>query len=135
MSTLTALNVTGTINFGGPLDQNSDTGTTDTISTITNTGNQATIGLNVDGYGATDGDGLAMTCTTGSLIIGNEKYHITPATAYASKIALTDTATLVTSFSVAKTTTGTPSTTPLYWGIGTTGGSGICSGHVVFTAV
>jgi hypothetical protein len=91
----------------------------------------------VDGFGVVNGDGLSLACVTGTVPIGNEKYHITPATAYASKIALTDTATTVAGFSVAKATSGTPTTTNLYWGLGApaSGVEGACTGAIIFTPV
>jgi len=134
MNVLTALDLTGPIAFG-ELALNTDTGTTDKIATVTNTGNVA-IGVAVDGYGIENGDGLAMKCTIGSITIGNEKYSKTASTAYASKTPLTDTAATVADFSVAQRTT-TKTTGKIYWGFGLplNGVGGSCSGTVVFTAI
>ena len=132
MSTLTALNVTALIEYG-VLALDANTGTGDDATTVTNTGN-VSIGTQVDGYGTSNGDGKSMTCTVGTVTIGNEKYHTTASTAYASKTALTDTAATVTAFSVAQRTDGT-TTGSLYWGFGmpADGVSGTCAGTVVFT--
>jgi hypothetical protein len=112
-----------------------DSGTNDTTLTVTNTGNQA-IGALLDGFGSVNGDGLSMTCTPGSIPIGNERYHLTPSTTYASKIALTDTSTNTTQ-SLVKTTNGaSPTTGNIYWGMGapsSIGVQGACTGVVVFT--
>ncbi len=134
IDTLKALNVTGTIAYG-ELALNTDTGTTDRTATVTNTGN-ATIGVQVDGYGAENGDGLAMTCTIGSVTIGEEKYSKTALTAYASKSALTDTAATIADFSIVQRT-GSATTGDIYWGLGlpVNGVGGSCNGMVVFTAI
>jgi hypothetical protein len=132
VDTLKALNVTGAIAYG-ELALNTDTGTTDKIATITNTGNAA-IGVQVDGYGFENGDGLAMMCTTGSITIGEEKYSKTASIAYASKSALTDTAATIADFSIAQRTDSSTTGT-LYWGFGipVNGVGGSCTGTVVFT--
>jgi hypothetical protein len=133
MATLSAMSVTTTILYDS-LALGTDTGTTDEITTVTNTGN-VTIGTQLDGYGTVNGDGLSMTCTLGTLAITYEKYHTTASTAYASKIALSDTATTVAGFSVAKATSSTPTTDDIYWGFGTpiNGVNGACTGAVNFT--
>lgn len=132
MDTLIALDVTATINYG-TLALGADTGTTDQTTTVTNTGN-AQIDIQLDGYGATDGDGYSMTCTIGTIPIGNERYSLTAATDWSTKTQLTDTATTLTAFDLAK---GASSTKDVYWGFGlpSTGVGGSCSGKVNFTAV
>jgi hypothetical protein len=134
MNMLTAFDLTGSITFG-ELALNTDTGTTDKIATVTNTGNVA-IGVAVDGYGIENGDGLAMKCTHGSILLEKEKYSKTASTEYASKTPLTDTAAPVADFSVAQRTT-TKTTGKIYWGFGLplNGVGGTCSGTVVFTAI
>lgn len=136
MSTLTALNVTSSIAYGA-LALGADTGTTDQTTVVTNTGN-ISIGTQLDGYGSVSGDGKSMICSIGSTIVGNEKYSITALQDYStSKIDLEGTAATVASFTVAKATSGTPSTSNIYWGFGmpTSGISGSCMGTVVFTAI
>jgi hypothetical protein len=134
MATLKALNVSSPIAFG-VMPLGSNTGTDDQSATVTNTGNAA-IGTQVDGYGSENGDGYAMTCTTGNISVENEKYSKTAETAYASKTALSDTAATITDFSVAQRT-GTSTTGSVYWGLAmpSSGITGDCSGTVVFTAL
>jgi len=132
INTLIALSVTDTIDYG-PLALGADTGAGDATTTVTNTGN-ASIGVQVDGYGASDSDGKSMICTFGSILLANEKYSKTASTAYASKTALTDTATTVVDFSIAQRTDGA-TTGDIYWGFGmpANGVGGSCTGTVVFT--
>ncbi|KPJ55186.1 hypothetical protein AMJ47_01580 [Parcubacteria bacterium DG_72] len=132
MDTLTALDVTAAIAYG-ELALGADTGTGDDTTTVTNTGNEG-IDVDVDGYGASDGDGYSMTCTWGTIPVANEKYATAASTAYASKTALSDTATEVDMDIAQRTTTVT--TGDLYWGFGmpTDGVGGSCTGTVVFTA-
>lgn len=132
MSTLTALNVSGTISYG-TVGLGNNTGTTDQTATVTNTGNEG-IDVDLDGYGSKDGDGNAMTCTVGSFAVGYEKYSASANTAYASKVALTDSATELDVDIPQRTTV--VSTGKVYWGLGMPddGVNGNCSGVIVFTA-
>ena len=133
MNTLTALNVSTPIAFGG-LGLNGVTPDTTAFDTIvTNTGNKATIGVAVK-----SGDATAMTCTTGTIPVGNEKYDAVSTTAYASKTALvanTETAATVDGVSAAKGATGNTDT--IGWGLQmpADGVAGTCAGTVVFTAI
>ena len=133
MNTLTALNVTTTIAYGA-LALGANTGTTDQTTVVTNTGNNDPIDIQLDGYGAIDGDGYSMTCTIGTIIIGNERYSLTAATDWSTKTLLTDTAANVSTFNLAK---GASSTKNVYWGFGmpSTGVGGSCTGKVNFTAI
>jgi len=133
MDTLTALNVTTTIAYGA-LALGANTTTTDQTTVVTNTGNNDPIDIQLDGYGATDGDGYSMTCTIGTITIGNERYSLTAATDWSTKTQLTDTAANVTTFDLAK---GASSTKNVYWGFGmpSTGVGGSCTGKVNFTAI
>lgn len=132
MSTLTALNTNSSVAYG-TIGLGADTGSADQSVTVTNTGNEG-IDVDLDGYGTTDGDGFAMTCTVGSVPVANEKYSATAGVLYDSKIALTDTATEL-DLDVAQQTDA-PSTKDVYWGLGmpSTGVSGTCTGVIVFTA-
>ena len=134
LETLRALDVTGTIAFGS-LDLGDDTGTADQTTTVTNTGNIA-IGVAVDGYGASNGDGKSLICSSGSIPLANEKYAKTESMAYFSKTVLTDTAAPITDFTIAKRTDAA-ATGNIYWGLGIpeNGAGGSCSGRVVFTAI
>jgi hypothetical protein len=133
MDSLTALNVTTTITYGA-LALGANTTTTDQTTVVTNTGNRQ-IDAQVDGYGASDSDGYAMTCTIGTFALSYERYSIAASTDWATKTQLTDTAATITAFDLAKST-GTASTKNIYWGLGlpSTGVGGSCSGKVNFTA-
>jgi hypothetical protein len=133
MATLTALNVSTPITYGvlalGGIT--ADTTAFDTI--VTNTGNDASIGVQVKSGVAT-----AMTCTTGTIPVGNEKYDDVSTTVYASKIALTAGNVTVADVAAAKTTDGaTGNTDTVGWGLQmpATGVDGSCTGTVVFTAI
>jgi len=132
MNTLTALNVTATIAYGA-LALGANTGTTDQTTVVTNTGNEQ-IDIQLDGYGSVDGDGKAMVCTIGSTTIGNERYSTSASVDWSSKTQLSDTATTLDTFNLAK---GATSTKNVYWGLGmpSTGAGGSCTGKVNFTAV
>ena len=130
MATLTALNVSTTISYGA-LALNGITGdTTSYDTTVTNTGNKASIGVQVKSGAAT-----AMTCTVGTIPVGNEKYHATSTTAYASKTALTALDVAVANVAAAKGAAGNTDT--IGWGLQmpATGVDGSCTGTVVFTAI
>jgi len=130
MNTLTALNVSTPIAYG-PLALSGVTAdTTDYDTTVTNTGNKATIGVQVKSGAAT-----AMTCTIGTIPVGNEKYDDVSTTAYASKIALTAGDVTVADVSAAKGVSSNTDT--VGWGLQmpASGVSGTCAGTVVFTAI
>ena len=131
MDSLTALDVTATIAYGA-LALGANTTTTDQTTVVTNTGNRQ-IDAQVDGYGASDSDGYAMTCTIGTFALSYERYSTTASTDWATKTQLTDTAFTITAFDLAK---GAASTKNIYWGLGlpATGVGGSCSGKVNFTA-
>jgi len=133
MNTLTALDVTTTIAYGA-LALGANTGAADQTTVVTNTGNNDPIDIQLDGYGATDGDGYSMTCTIGTITIGNERYSLTASTDWSTKTQLTDTAADVSAFNLAK---GASSTKNVYWGFGmpSTGVGGSCTGKVNFTAI
>lgn len=132
MNSLTALNVTATIAYGS-LALGANTGTTDQTTVTTNTGNRQ-IDEQLDGYGATDGDGFSMACTIGNVAIDNERYSLSASTDWSSKTQLTDTAFTESGFDLVQ---GASSTKDTYWGFGlpSTGVGGSCTGKVNFTAV
>jgi len=107
---------------------------------VNNTGNTQ-IDVSVDGYGAGDGDGYAMTCTIGGseISLSNLKYNLTVSQDYtANMTALTDSAVTLSDFNLAaETTDGAGSTNSIYWKlkIPSTDVGGSCSGNVVITAV
>lgn len=130
MATTVALDVTIAIAYGemALAATTPDTTAFDTI--VTNTGNQASIGAQVN-----SGADTAMACAIGSIPVGNEKYHAVSTTAFASKTALTDTAATVSDVAATKGASGNTDT--IGWGLQmpADGVSGACSGSVVFTAV
>jgi hypothetical protein len=133
MNTLTALDVTASIEYGALALGGTTANTTAFDTVIINTGNKATIGAQVRSGAAT-----AMTCTVGSIPVGNEKYHAISTTVYGSKTALTAIDATVADVSAAKTTNGTSGNTDtIGWGLQmpASGVGGSCAGSVVFTAI
>jgi hypothetical protein len=133
MNTLTALDVTASINYGAFALGGTTANTTAFDTIVINTGNKATIGAQVKSGAAT-----AMTCTVGSIPVDNEKYHAVSITAYASKTALSATDATVADVSAAKTTNGiSGNTDTIGWGLQMPafGVGGSCAGTVVFTAL
>ena len=130
MATLLALNVSTPIAYGALALGGITADTTAFDTTVTNTGNQASIGTQVKSGAAT-----AMTCTVGTIPVGNEKYDDVSTTVYASKIALT--AGDVTVADVAATKGASSNTDTVGWGLQmpATGVDGSCAGTVVFTAL
>ncbi|MCC7290085.1 hypothetical protein IT417_02445 [bacterium] len=131
MNSLTALNVTGSVNYG-TLDVNQSNDPLDKITTVTPTGN---VGLDEELSGAnmcTD----YPTCSGGIIAVGQQKYALATSTAYASGTALT-TSPVEQELNVPKATSGSPTTKNTWWGIliplGTTPGS--YSGSNTVTAV
>jgi hypothetical protein len=133
MATLTALNVSSPIAYGELAYDAITVDTTAFDTTVTNTGNDASIEVQVKSGAAT-----AMACTAGTIPVGNEKYDDDSTTVYASKIALTAGDVTVADVAAAKTTNGTSGNTDTVgWGLQmpATGVSGTCAGTVVFTAI
>jgi hypothetical protein len=130
MNTLTALNVSTPITYGALALGAITADTTAFDTTVTNTGNKATIGAQVKSGAAT-----ALACTIGTIPVGNEKYDAVSTTAYASKTALTAGDITVADVSAAKGAAGNTDT--VGWGLQmpATGVSGTCAGTVVFTAI
>lgn len=131
MNTLTALNLNvssiayGTLN----LAQKSSNRTV----LVNNTGNSQ-IDLAVGGYGSSQNDGFAMTCTSGNINVGFEKFNTT-GTALTPKINLTNNVTLA-AFDL-RTRVGSPSTKNTFWELTIPGSgvSGSCTGNILFVAV
>ena len=74
---LAALNLsTNLIDFGNMQPGETTDNPGEQNVNVTNTGN-TNMNLSVDGYGVTDGDGLAMNCTIGNITIGQMKYNVT----------------------------------------------------------
>lgn len=130
MATLVALDVSTPIAYGALAYSAITADTTAFDTTVTNTGNQATIGVQVKSGAAT-----AMACDVGTIPVGNEKYDDVSTTAYASKIALTAGDVTVADVSAASGASGNTDT--VGWGLQmpATGVSGTCAGTIVFTAL
>ena len=133
MATLLAVDITDSIDYGS-LALNATTADTTAFDTIvTNTGNSATVGVQVKSDAST-----AMSCDIGTIPVGNERYHAASATPYTSKTALKATDETVAGVSAAKTTDGlTGDEDTVSWGLQmpVSGVGGTCSGTVVFTAI
>lgn len=89
ISPLLALGVPDIINYS---TVNATFVSDEQLANITNLGNTQ-INLSLEGYGVTQGDGLAMNCTlgnVGTISIENEKYNLTAATAGDLTLAQTE---------------------------------------------
>jgi len=141
VTSMTALNVAETTIPYTVTTLGTTTLTTDQTTTITNKGNRI-IDAEVKGYGLNSGDTThSMSCTQGTIPIGNEKYTLAGATTTYASLDYTLTGTFVgsqiTAFNLSPTTTGSDSTSHIYWGMAlpANGVGGSCSGTVAFLAV
>ncbi|MFH1722424.1 MAG: hypothetical protein ABH950_07470 [Candidatus Altiarchaeota archaeon] len=127
INTLTALSVPSSLSFGS-LALGATSG--DQTLTVTNTGNEQ-IDISLDGYGSVNGDGYAMTCSTGNVDLANLRYDLSSDTAFGSMTSLTDDSVTLSSFDLAQRT-GAVSTKDAYWKIQipASGVSGSCSGKI-----
>lgn len=135
LNTLLALNVTSSVNYGGPINPTTDTGVTNQTVTVTNTGN-ASQDTEISG------DVMCLTsfpsCPSDSFVPGQQRYGFSDVT-YASLTyplsATTSPNTIQTN--LAKPTSATPVTIDTYWGIAIPDGqvSGSYTGQNTFTAV
>ena len=111
LNSLTALDVTGAISYGG-LDVGQSNDPLDQITTITPTGN---VGLDEELSGSnmcTD----YPTCSGGQIAVGYQKVSLSSSTAYASGDALTGSATEY-ELNLAKAESDSPTTANTWWGI------------------
>lgn len=126
VSSLIALDVTGTIPYGSiALGATS----TQQATTVTNTGNR-----NMDA----EVSGTAMTCGIGSVAVGQQKWSLTTGFAYdTAGTALTGTAVNSQNSTAQRTNDATASTTSEYWLVRLpgTGVQGSCTGTNTFTAI
>jgi hypothetical protein len=107
----------------------------DSLANITNAGNR-NINISVRGYGVTDGDNLAMTCTNGNIPVGYEHYDIWAESDYSFMAALTGSDVLIQNFFVPQRLSDIyDSVNTTYWKLEIpSGAGGTCNGKVVFTA-
>lgn len=124
-NTLIALNATSAINYGS-LAAGANTGSTNQSVTVTATGN---VGLD------TELSGSDMTFSTYTIPVGNQEYSTSTFT-YGAGTDLSSSPTEV-ELNVQKTTTDTPASKVLYWGIGLPAivGAGTYEGVNTITAV
>jgi len=108
--------------------------TGDKVLAIGNIGN-VPIDIALDGYGLVDGDGLAMSCTIGSMPLANHRYGLNSGIAFASMTPLTDEPVQLATFDLAPSNT-TYSSRNLYWKAQlAVPMNGTCSGFVTVTVV
>jgi hypothetical protein len=107
----------------------------DTVANVTNVGNR-NANISVLGYGATEGDGLAMVCTFGSIPVSNERYNITSNNTFGLMNQLTGASAMIPRFYVPqRTDEAIDSTNQTYWKLFIPAGAGgICNGKILFTA-
>ncbi len=143
VSELLALNLPNTINYG---TVNATYVSDENITNITNYGN-VQINLSLEGYGVTQGDGIAMNCTlgnVGNISIDYEKYNLT--TSNPGVLSLTEfeanytnitTAPVVKQFDLSYRTNDTvdDAIKQSYWRIYVPKGvAGTCAGNIIFGA-
>ena len=133
MNSLTAFDITGSINYGS-LGAEESNDPLDKIVTTTPTGN---VGLDQEHSGATNMCVDYPTCSGGTPIgVTYQHFALSSLTAYSSGTALTTSADEV-ELNVPKVTTGTPTTKDTWWGIliPTSTQTGSYSGANTITAV
>jgi hypothetical protein len=120
------------INFG-----TMSVGTNSSSANSTNITNEGNVQLDIQVSG--NGD---MSCTSGTIPVGNIHYNATSGQDYAVMCVLTHIATdtcpsLSSTFNLAKTTDGTPSTKDTYWKLRVPSSNvgRICNGTILFTAL
>jgi hypothetical protein len=113
LNSLTAFDVTGSINYGGLAPEESNDPLDKTVTT-TPTGN---VGLDQEHSGAASMCTDYPTCSVGTPIgVANQKYALASSTSYSSGTALSTSATEV-ELNVLKPTSGSPATKNTWWGI------------------
>lgn len=131
---LKAISVTSSITFPEQALGSTTTNANEQTTIVTNAGN-VLVDVSVYGYGASESDGYAMTCTVGTITIGNLRYNTTAAQDFSTNMtSLTSSAVTLTDFDLAK---GASSTKNIYWKLQTpsTGVGGTCSGNIIVSAV
>jgi hypothetical protein len=133
MNSLVAASATSAISYGA-LNLGANTGSTNQNVVVQNQGN-VRLDLNLSAYSGSFGDGLSMSCSTGTVPVGNEKYFKTPFT-YASGGTAFTSANVEEDADLLKST-GSPSTMTIYTGFGlpSSGVDGSCSGVVSVSPV
>lgn len=110
-----------------------------TIANVTNAGNR-NANISVEGYAVTPGDGLAFTCTSGSIPLSYERYNSTRTSGTASYpflTQLTGTTNMIENgfFVPQRTSEITESVNNTHWRVQIpVGAGGVCNGKILFTA-
>ncbi len=112
MNSLTALDVTASINYGS-LNIGESNDPLDKVTTVTPTGN---VGIDTELYGPAFMCTDYPTCAGNTIAINYVKYALSTSTAYASGASLSTTPTEV-ELNVPKDITGSPTTKDIWWGI------------------
>ena len=142
---LIALNLSGTtIDFGGMSPGDITANADEPVMNVTNLGN-TNFNLSLDGYGVTDGDGLAMDCTSGNIPIEYMDYNFTDDQTYDTNMwNLTDNQLTsgIPGLSIVQRTDDSDtkhvkSTNSTYWKIRipVASAGGFCNGTVTYAAV
>jgi hypothetical protein len=107
----------------------------DALANITNAGNR-NANISVKGYGTTEGDGLAMVCSSGSISIEYEAYDIYAGSSFGFMYPLTINSAMIGSFYVPQRTSETTDSSNLtYWKVHIPpGAGGVCNGKILFSA-
>lgn len=132
ISELYAVNITSNVFFA-----NTSTGfvSPEIITSIVNIGN-VEIDIGIDGYGVTDGDGIAMNCTQANISLSDLRYNLSSGVAFDSMTPLSDTMNVLTGFNLVRQINSTLSNKNLYWKVKPTPPAfGNCQGVIVFTAM
>jgi hypothetical protein len=143
-NTLAALNLSASmIDFGEMQPGGITTNALEPVVNVTNTGN-VNINLSLDGFGVTNGDGLAMNCTVGNISLGYMRYNVTDDQSYVTSMwNLTDDAlpSGIPRFIINRRVDDADylklnSTNSTYWKLQVPMGTmGFCNGTVTFSAV
>jgi len=141
---LAALNLSARImDFGNMQPGDITTDAAEPVINVTNSGN-VNINLSVDGFGVTDGDGLAMNCTVGNISLSFLRYNVSNDQSYLTNMwNLTDNklASGIPGYIINRRVDDTDyvklnSTNSTYWKLLVPMGvKGFCNGTVTFSAV
>ncbi len=108
---LYAMNLTEILDYG-----NLEPGTTspDTILNVTNFGNMP-LDISLSGFGAEEGDDLALNCTYGNISIDQERYNLSQGTLFADMAPLSALPALLSDFNLGKSIDTNTSFRHVYW--------------------
>ena len=130
---LVAIRIPGIIDFG---DLAQGEMSSDVLANITNAGNRDA-NISVKGWGSSEGDGLAMTCTWGNIAVSWERYNTTAGSDYdfMTQLGSASLAMIPDFYVPQQTVDGTESIDYTYWRLQIpVGAGGVCNGKVLFSA-